>query len=124
MTYCLRTAMMERTAVIGLNKTHQDVRNLAREIFLLTKPPRNDRTSLCFKLIAGSKDAVLYLAGDGVYNLLNPLLFILHRERIFVCKEEMDARGLLDEGKAKVLVDFYERLVDDVMSDCSRVYAF
>jgi tRNA 2-thiouridine synthesizing protein B len=39
-------------------------------IFLLTKTPQSERAKLCLRLLASSVDAVVYLAGDGVYNLL------------------------------------------------------
>lgn len=39
-------------------------------IILLTKTPQSERTRLCLRLLAGSANAVVYLAGDGVYNLL------------------------------------------------------
>ena len=39
-------------------------------IFLLTKTPNSERTKICLCLAASSVDAIVYLAGDGVYNLL------------------------------------------------------
>ena len=39
-------------------------------VFLLTKTPNSERTKICLRLVASSVDAVVYLAGDGVYNLL------------------------------------------------------
>ncbi|VVB67652.1 Uncharacterised protein [uncultured archaeon] len=98
--------------------------NPRKSVFLLTKPPHNDRASLCLQLIAQSKDAVLYLAGDGVYNLLGEPPAALPRERIVACREDLQARGVLADGIATVPVDFYELLIDDVMSEAARVYAF
>ncbi len=95
-----------------------------KDIFLLTKPPHSDRARLCLQLIAQSEDAVLYLAGDGVYNLIGEVSITLPRERIVACQEDMQARGVFAEGKATVPVDFYELLVDDVMSETTRVFAF
>lgn len=95
------------------------------EIFLLTKPPHNDRAKLCFHLMEHSKNAVLYLAGDGVYNLLAATsLKALPRERIFTCKEDLEARGLEAGKRAIVPEDFYKFLVDDMISDSIRIYAF
>ena len=39
-------------------------------VFLLTKTPNSERTKICLRLVASSVDAIVYLAGDGVYNLL------------------------------------------------------
>ena len=41
------------------------------DVFLLTKAPSSSRSELCFKLMQHSQNAKLYLAGDGVYHLLN-----------------------------------------------------
>jgi tRNA 2-thiouridine synthesizing protein B len=95
------------------------------EIFLLTKPPHSDRTKLCFHLMEHSKNAVLYLAGDGVYNLLEAAsLGALPRERILACKEDLEARGVQAGERAIVPEDFYKLLVEDMISDGSRIYAF
>jgi len=95
-----------------------------REIFLLTKSPHNDRTRLCFKMIERSDNAILYLVGDGVYNLMSKSLEILPRERIFACKEDLDARGIQAREKATILADFYEHFVEDIMGLRSHVYTF
>lgn len=95
------------------------------EIFLLTKPPHSNRTKICLQLMERSKNAVLYLAGDGVYNLLDAAsLKALPRERIFTCKEDLQARGLEAGERAIVPEDFYKHLVEDMISDGSRIYAF
>jgi tRNA 2-thiouridine synthesizing protein B len=112
-------------------------------IFLLTKSPQSERTRLCLQLIARSPDAVVYLAGDAVYNLIGDgeSLAIgpanqasqagqaltaapLPAHRIFACREDLQARGVCPDGKAVVLDDFYDRLVQDIMKDGSRVYSF
>lgn len=112
-------------------------------IFLLTKSPQSERTRLCLQLIARSSDAVVYLAGDAVYSLLGDgeCLAIgpanqtgqagqalasasVPIHRIFVCREDLLARGVCPDGKAVVLDDFYDRLVEDIMKDGSRVYSF
>jgi tRNA 2-thiouridine synthesizing protein B len=98
--------------------------NPRKDVFLLTKPPHSDRARLCLQLMAQSENAVLYLAGDGVYNLLGEPPAALPRERIVACREDLQARGVLANEIAAVPVDFYELLIDDVMSDAARVYTF
>ena len=111
-------------------------------IFLLTKTPQSERTKLCLQLLASSQDAVVYLAGDGVYNLLGreeadkvsqtgeacragqTLVALVASDRILACREDLEARGICAEGKATVPADFYERLVDDMMREGSRIYTF
>ena len=105
-------------------------------VFLLTKTPNSERTKICLRLVASSEDAVVYLAGDGVYNLLGraeaveagqagqDLVTLVARNRIIACREDLEARGISAEGKATVPVDFYESLVDDMMGDGSQVYSF
>jgi|WetSurMetagenome_2_1015567.scaffolds.fasta_scaffold95578_4 tRNA 2-thiouridine synthesizing protein B len=112
-------------------------------IFLLTKTPQSERTRLCLRLLAGlagSVDALVYLAGDGVYNLLGQdepycssqsanrvdktLSALVPRDRIMACREDLMARGVFADGKATVPDDFYEKLVDDMMEEGSRIYTF
>jgi tRNA 2-thiouridine synthesizing protein B len=106
-----------------------------KHIFLLTKTPQSERARLCLQLAKQSKNAVLYLAGDGVYNLaefigscdapaLETALAALPRDRIMACKEDLEARGVQAENKATVPDDFYRRLVDDMMQEGSRIYTF
>jgi sulfur relay protein TusB/DsrH len=72
-----------------------------------------------------SKNAVLYLAGDGVYILLDAAsLKALPKECILVCKEDLQARGVQDEGRATVPDNFYELLVEDIMLEGNRIFAF
>ena len=95
------------------------------EIFLLTKPPHSDRTKLCLHLMEYSDNGVLYLAGDGVYNLLEAAsLGALPRERILACKEDLEARGVQAGERAIVPEDFYKLLVEDMISEGSRIYTF
>jgi len=107
----------------------------------LTKTPQSERTRLCLRLLASSVDAVVYLAGDGVYNLLGQgeadkvsqtdqgdngqaLAALVARHRILACREDLEARGICAEGKATVPADFYESLVEDMMREGSRIYTF
>ena len=95
------------------------------EIFLLTKPPRSDRTKLCLHLMEHAENAVLYLAGDGVYNLLEAAsLEALPKESIMACKEDLEARGVQVGEMATVPENFYELLVEDMISEGSRIYTF
>ena len=96
-----------------------------KEIFLLTKPPHSDRTKLCLHLIELSEDGVLYLAGDGVYNLLEEAtLGALPHKRILACKEDLLARGISEAEAAIVPKNFYELLVEDMISEGIRIYTF
>ena len=106
----------------------------------MTKTPQSERTRLCLRLLAKSQDAVVYLAGDGVYNLLGrdepggirqaanradkALTGLVPRHRILACREDLEARGVSADGKATVPADFYDRLVDDMMREGSRIYTF
>ena len=103
------------------NRCRDDVKSM---VFLLTKPPHNERAKLCIKLVERSKNAVLYIVGDGVFNLLNTSFQALPPDRIYVCKEDMDARGVQPEDTTISLVEFYEQLVDDMMVRSDKVYAF
>ena len=105
-------------------------------VFLLTKTPNSERTKLCMRIVASSVDAVVYLAGDGVYNLMGQdeasqaiqvgqvLAASVPAHRILVCREDLEARGVSAEGKATVPADFYERLVDDMMREGNQIYIF
>jgi tRNA 2-thiouridine synthesizing protein B len=105
-------------------------------VFLLTKTPNSERTKLCMRLVASSVDVVVYLAGDGVYNLMGQdeagqaiqicqvLAASVPAHRILVCREDLEARGVSAEGKATVPADFYERLVDDMMREGNQIYIF
>ncbi|MCJ7446015.1 MAG: hypothetical protein MUO26_16095 [Methanotrichaceae archaeon] len=94
------------------------------DIFLLTKTQNSSRTGICLNLIERSKNSKLYLAGDGVYNLLSNSIKIPPEVTIFVCKEDLDARGLKISNKAIVLEDFYEKLAEEVMEESNKVYSF
>jgi tRNA 2-thiouridine synthesizing protein B len=105
-------------------------------IFLLTKTPNSERTKICLCLAASSVDAIVYLAGDGVYNLLGQagavessqagqdLATLVAKDKILACREDLEARSISAEGKATVPADFYECLVDDMMREGCRVYSF
>ncbi len=94
------------------------------DIFLLTKPPCSDRARFCLRLIARSENAIVYLAGDGVYNLFEKALEALPRYRVLACREDLEARGVQAGDKTTVPADFYERLVNDAMNKNSRIYTF
>lgn len=95
-----------------------------RDIFLLTKSQKADRTKLCLQLMARSENAALYLAGDGVYNLLDESLEAIAKGRIFACREDLLARGVQPKVTASILNDFYEILVVDMMENKTRIFAF
>jgi len=96
-----------------------------RGIFLLTKPPHSDRAKLCLHLIEHLDNASLYLAGDGVYNMLEfDLLRAVSEKRILACKEDLEARGVQAEEGVMVPENFYEHLVKDMASEGSQIYTF
>lgn len=106
---------------ISDNSYNEDAKST---VFLLTKPPNSERAKLCIQLANRSRNAVLYLAGDGVFNLLDPFVEALPPGSIYACKEDMDARGVLSEDPAISLAEFYEKLVEDIVVRSDRVYAF
>ena len=95
-----------------------------RDIFLLTKPPQSERTELCLRLMEHSEDPVLYLAGDGVYNLLDEALMGKWTGRVMACNEDMEARGLQAGEGLNVPEDFYQLLVEEMVAEGSRIYSF
>ncbi len=103
---------------------HGGENDAKRVIFLLTKPHNSDRAKLCFRLIEQSKSAVLYLAGDGVYNLMSSSIEILSKNSIYACKEDVDARGIQPTDAIILIDNFYEQLVEDMMLWSDQVYAF
>jgi len=103
---------------------HRKGKDVKRVIFLLTKPPNSERAKLCFRLIEQSKNAVLYLAGDGIHNLMSCSIEVLPHNSIYACKEDMDARSVHSEDAAILLDDFYEQLVKDMMLWSDQAYAF
>ncbi len=112
--------MSEINQIMQLHRT----RNSAMDIFILTKPPNHERATLCWKLIAQSENAVVYLAGDGVYNLLCSAIKDLPKEKILACKEDVEARGVQVEERAIVLIYFYEQLVENIMDERNRIITF
>ncbi len=94
------------------------------DVFLLTKPPHSDRARFCLQLMTRSENAILYLAGDGVYNLLGDALKALPSEQIFACKEDLEARGVQPGGIVVIPSDFYEELVEGIMLNANRIYTF
>ena len=96
-----------------------------KEIFLLTKPLQSDRTRLCLHLMEQAENGVLYIAGDGVYNLLEEeTLGAIPPERIFACKQDLEARGMQGKERSTVLDNFCELLVEDMISEGNRIYTF
>lgn len=93
-------------------------------VFLLTKPPKSERSELCLKLLARSEKSRLYLAGDGVYHLLNQAPDLPSSCEVFACKEDLTARGVVPRRRAEVLGDFYERLVEDAMERDGNLSTF
>ncbi len=98
-----------------MDKSASPAKRSSADIFLLTKPPSSERAKLCMLLIMRSDDAILYLAGDGVYNLLGDSLAALPKERILACREDVEARGIQAGDRAMIVDDFYERLVNNIM---------
>lgn len=92
-------------------------------IFLLTKTPGSPRSKLCLKLLERSSDARLYLAGDGVYHLLQKV-DLLPAGRIYACQKDLSARGVQARGNVTVLDAFYEKMIEDVMEQCDHLYTF
>lgn len=94
------------------------------DVFLLTKPPKSERSELCLKLLARSEKSRLYLAGDGVYHLLNQALDLPSSCEVFACKRDLAARDVVPRRRAEVLGDFYDRLVEDAMGRDGNLFTF
>lgn len=99
-----------------MNQEHYD-------LFLLTKPPLSTRSELCLKLISRSENARIYLAGDGVYHLLAGIEE-QSEFKIYICKEDLEARAIRAGEKVVVLDDFYATLIEDIMECCRHAYTF
>ncbi len=95
-----------------------------RDIFLLTNPPQSKRAELCLRLMEHSEDPVLYLAGDGVYNLLDEALMGEWPGKVMACNEDLEARGLQAGEGVRVPEDFYQLLVEEMVAEGSRIYSF
>jgi tRNA 2-thiouridine synthesizing protein B len=95
-----------------------------RDIFLLTKPPQSERAELCLRLMEHGDDPVLYLAGDGVYNLMDEALTEKWPGRIMACNEDLEARGVQAGDGVAVPEDFYQLLVEEMVAEGSRIYSF
>jgi tRNA 2-thiouridine synthesizing protein B len=92
------------------------------DVFLLTKAPKAPRSELCFKLMKHSENAKLYLAGDGVYHLLN--ISGLPAQETLACREDILARGIPLTYNIAMPTDFYGKLVRDMMENSGHVYVF
>jgi tRNA 2-thiouridine synthesizing protein B len=94
------------------------------DVFLLTKAPMASRSELCFRLMERSKNAKLYLSGDGVYHLLNMLALPKTTEVTVVCREDILARGLPITDDIMIPDNFYGQLIKDMMENSDKVYVF
>jgi tRNA 2-thiouridine synthesizing protein B len=79
---------------------------------------------ICWKLQEASEDARIYIFGAGVYNLLGDTIGIPSEIRIYACKEDMDARGVIAGDKTTILDDFYVAMIEDIMESNNQVYVF
>jgi tRNA 2-thiouridine synthesizing protein B len=93
------------------------------DVFLLTKPPSSPRSELCIKLAARSKNARIYLAGDGVYHLFAGIEE-LQGCKVYACKEDLEARAVKPGEKVIVPDDFYADLIENIMESCKQGYTF
>ncbi|MDD4619488.1 MAG: sulfurtransferase complex subunit TusB [Methanosarcina sp.] len=93
------------------------------DVFLLTKPPFSPRSELCLKLAARSGKARIYLAGDGVYNLLTGIEKVPECD-VYACKEDLEARAIMAGEKVTVPDDFYSDFIEDIMEHCRHEYTF
>jgi len=94
------------------------------DVFLMTKPPKSERSELCLKLLARSEKSRLYLSGDGVYHLLSQAVEIPPSCEVLACKEDVAAWGVVPKRRAEVRENFYERLVEDVMEGDGQFFTF
>lgn len=94
------------------------------DLFLLTKPPGHPRTDLCLQLMTRAKNPRLYLAGDGVYNLLSLPGHLSQRQRVVACQEDVLARGLGRGQGTTDGEDFYRELVDAMLGDQVKMFVF
>ncbi|MBS7643801.1 DsrE family protein [Candidatus Bathyarchaeota archaeon] len=109
-----------------------------RLTLILTKPPSSSILNTCMKLallaMSNNHEIGLYLIGDGVFCAKAGQIMaedlgrlILHGGEVFVCKEDLEARGLVKNDLIKgatILSDIFECLVDDVMEKSQRVICF
>jgi tRNA 2-thiouridine synthesizing protein B len=93
------------------------------DVFLLTKPPSNPRSELCFKMALRSGKARIYLVGDGVYNLFTGIEEQQEFE-IYACKEDLEARAISAGEKVLIPDDFYTVFIEDIMENCKHEYVF
>jgi tRNA 2-thiouridine synthesizing protein B len=93
------------------------------DIFLLTKTPFSSRSELCLKLAVRSRNARLYLAGDGVYNLLSGIQK-LPGCTVYACQEDLEARAISCREKVIIPDNFYAVFIEDMMENCKRAYTF
>ena len=115
---------MERSESRAMNVKQEKL-----DVFLLTRPPFNQRSDLCLKLAARSGNAKIYLAGDGVYHLLAGIEE-LPGCKVLACQEDLEARAIKsrekgwDKEKFEVPENFYAALIEDLMEHCTHAYTF
>ncbi|NYT02593.1 MAG: hypothetical protein GKC10_07540 [Methanosarcinales archaeon] len=96
----------------------------AVDLFLLTRPPGHHRADLCLRLVERSRNPRLYLAGDGIYNLLCLPAHLNGRGRVVACREDALARGLGDCREAAYPDDFYRELAREMLGDRVKMFVF
>jgi tRNA 2-thiouridine synthesizing protein B len=115
-----------------MKRSDSEVMNAKEEksdVFLLTKPPLSPRADLCLKLIARSRHAKIYLAGDGVYHLLAGIQE-LPGCKVLACREDLEARAVwskdeaMEKEKFEIPENFYAVFIDDLMEHCENTYTF
>ena len=110
-----------------------------RLTLILTKPPSfSSILNTCMKLallaVSNNHEIGVYLIGDGVFcakvgqmTAENLGKLVLYGGNVFVCKEDLEARGLVKNDLipgAEILSNIFECLVDDVMEKSQRVICF
>ena len=117
--------MIKSSGSLLSNSANRSIKDdMKSTVYLLTKPPQSERAKLCIQLVERSKNTVLYLAGDGVFILLDSSVGVLPPDRIYACKEDMDARVVQPGNTAISLDQFYEQLVEDMMVRSDKTYVF
>lgn len=105
--------------------------------FLLTKTPSEEgyNTFLKFIKIYAGHDLTIYLLGNGVYNFrmnyepsehLMELLKNSPSLRIYVCEDDLEARGIATETlfEGVMLFKTYDTLVVDIMENQDQIFSF
>ncbi|MEM3587653.1 MAG: DsrH/TusB family sulfur metabolism protein [Candidatus Jordarchaeaceae archaeon] len=103
-------------------------------VFIILEPPSSDRAIKAFsmirEMIKRDADVSIYLLGDGVYcGMKGVNLEIINSDnlRVFVNKEDIEARGILDDlllEKVQCQNNSIERMIVDVMENADRILCF